>query len=154
MTAAELADRLERVLAKMEAREGEFLFSQREAIRESAEIFRSMSLPGAILKLPDGMRVAPDMLQGDPARVPVPDEQIAGWFTHHPPSAHPDPNVDLRLDLSLDLIRAAGFEMCQALRDQAPPGDDLDHALRCIRTAVMFANHALASYHEPQESGS
>lgn len=66
----------------------------------------------------------------------VSDEQLAHWFTHHPPT--PEQVV------AYGALRAAALAFARTIRDLCPPGADATAAIRKVREAVMTANAAIA----------
>ena len=70
---------------------------------------------------------------------PVPfiqDEQLANWFTHHPPTGG---QVEAH-----QAIRAAGLAFAKVIRDSTPSSADQTAAIRKVREAVATANMAIA----------
>jgi hypothetical protein len=63
-------------------------------------------------------------------------EQIENWFTYHPPKDD-QPGRYLR-------IRQAGLAFAKVLAENSPPSAALDEALNHTRSAVMWANAAIA----------
>lgn len=65
------------------------------------------------------------------------DDQLANWFTHHPPKD----DQDMR---RYQEIRNGGRELAELILDECPISPERDAALQKIREAVMWANAAIA----------
>ena len=63
-------------------------------------------------------------------------ENLANWFTYHPPS-----NDQLPKYLA---IREAGLAMAKVILDNTPSSADQTAAIMKIREAVMTANQSIA----------
>jgi hypothetical protein len=77
---------------------------------------------------------------------PNPDD-IANWFTYHPP--RPD-QIEL-----YESLRAYGLQLARAIEDLAPPSRERSTAIAKVREAVMWANAAIAcnpTHPEEQQS--
>lgn len=66
----------------------------------------------------------------------ITDEQLANWFTHHPPQGMQAEQYAK--------IRQAGRFFAEVIRDNTPASADQTYAIRLVRMAVMTANAAIA----------
>lgn len=76
--------------------------------------------------------------------MPIPQDQIDNWFTHHPPT--PEQIV------AYGDIRQAAKIYAETVNKHVPDSADKTAAMRKIRESVMAANLAVACYVAPTQS--
>ena len=70
-------------------------------------------------------------------------EQISRWFTYHAPKPAPPADGALGDAEKYGAIREKAAELAALIVELTPESADQTHAVRLIRTAVMFANAAI-----------
>jgi hypothetical protein len=70
--------------------------------------------------------------------MPRASDEIKHVFTHHPPK-------DEAQKRSYEVLRQKGYELATLIHEHCPHGDDTDAAIAAVRSAIMWANAAVAN---------